>query len=295
MRTHLCFAAADSVAAVITRRQKLSPPRSKHKALFSLEVNWSRDSRTSRLLSCKKCFHDTFAMWLYVDPPEKPLHESVKTVEPYLRGFSPKVRQQNRFTQPTPGPGPTDCAAVSLVGSDHQSRASTLVHRVDLGAVAKHQLKSCNVLCKRGSVQRGPAGAESKSGTHQYVLLVKSALVHNKQHGAALQPHLPLASLVLIMETPADSSSLSAATLWPFILHENSWEQFPFQSIICYDVPKWAVNLKARSEGGCRGGTDRAQCRGVKGFPSSWINVLNSSKTSKQSSCPVDKKHIITN
>lgn len=36
--------------------------------------------------------------------------------------------------------------------------------------------------------------------------------------------------------------------------------------------------------------THRAQCRGVKGFPSSWIHVLNSSKTSKQSSCP-KKKH----
>lgn len=35
--------------------------------------------------------------------------------------------------------------------------------------------------------------------------------------------------------------------------------------------------------------THRAQCRGVKGFPSSWINVLNSSKTSKQSSCPENK------
>lgn len=35
--------------------------------------------------------------------------------------------------------------------------------------------------------------------------------------------------------------------------------------------------------------TDRAQCRGVKGFPSSWINVLNSSKTSKQSSCPEEE------
>lgn len=35
--------------------------------------------------------------------------------------------------------------------------------------------------------------------------------------------------------------------------------------------------------------THRAQCRGVKGFPSSWINVLNSSKTSKQSSCPEEK------
>ena len=34
----------------------------------------------------------------------------------------------------------------------------------------------------------------------------------------ALQPHLPLASLVLIIWTPADSSSLSAAPLWPFIL-----------------------------------------------------------------------------
>lgn len=36
--------------------------------------------------------------------------------------------------------------------------------------------------------------------------------------------------------------------------------------------------------------TYRAQCRGVKGFPSSWINVLNSSKTSKQSSCPDNKQ-----
>lgn len=54
VQTRLCFGAADSVAAVIVRRQKPSPPRSKHKALFSVEVNWSRDSRTSRLPSCKR-------------------------------------------------------------------------------------------------------------------------------------------------------------------------------------------------------------------------------------------------
>lgn len=59
-----------------------------------------------------------------------------------------------------------------------------------------------------------------------------------RKHGAVWRPHRPLASLVLIMETPADSSSLSAATLWPFILHENSGEQFPRQSMICYDVTK---------------------------------------------------------
>lgn len=39
-----------------------------------------------------------------------------------------------------------------------------------------------------------------------------------------LQSHLPLASLVLIMWTPADSSSLSAAPLWPFILQAKTAE-----------------------------------------------------------------------
>lgn len=34
----------------------------------------------------------------------------------------------------------------------------------------------------------------------------------------ARRPHLPLASLVLSMEAPADSNNLSAAPLWPFIL-----------------------------------------------------------------------------
>lgn len=46
---------------------------------------------------------------------------------------------------------------MSLVGGDHQSRASAFVHRVDLGAVAEHQLKSRDVLCERGGVQWGPA------------------------------------------------------------------------------------------------------------------------------------------
>lgn len=122
---------------------------------------------------------------------------------------------------------------MSLVGSDHQSRASAFVHRVDLGAVAKHQLKSGDVLCKRGGVQRSPARAQK---TSVLVLPAQSGSPMSPGTDTVWQPHRPLASLVLIMDTPADSSSLSAATLWPFILHENSGERFPLGSMTCYDV-----------------------------------------------------------
>lgn len=129
---------------------------------------------------------------------------------------------------------------MSLVGGDHQSRASAFVHRVDLGAVAKHQLKSCDVLCKRGGVQRGPAGGGNQTRflQHRRLSVILRAAV-GFPNGTDVKPHRPLASLVLIMETPADSSSLSAATLWPFILHEKSAEQNSSSgSMICYDIAK---------------------------------------------------------
>lgn len=126
---------------------------------------------------------------------------------------------------------PTHCATVPLVSSDHQGRATAVVHRIDLCPVAKHQLQSCDILSKCSGVQRGPSGKHSN-------ILIRSTTTLNQRrrrfytisateiiseiknwkqsHGP--QPHLPLASLVLIIWIPTDSSSRSAAPLWPFIL-----------------------------------------------------------------------------
>lgn len=60
----------------------------------------------------------------------------------------------------------THSATVSLISSYHQSRASTLVHCIDLCPMAKHQLKSCNILSKCSSMQWGPTGTERDSPTN---------------------------------------------------------------------------------------------------------------------------------
>lgn len=55
----------------------------------------------------------------------------------------------------------THGATVSLVSSYHQSRASTFVHCIDLCPVAKHQLKSRNILGERSSMQWSPTGTDA--------------------------------------------------------------------------------------------------------------------------------------
>lgn len=60
------------------------PPPSNHNAPFSLDVNWSCEP-LSHVHS--KCFHDTFAMYLYMNTSRKTTSWESKP-ESYLRGFS---------------------------------------------------------------------------------------------------------------------------------------------------------------------------------------------------------------
>lgn len=69
---------------------------------------------------------------------------------------------------------PTHCATVSLVSSDHQGRATAVVHRIDLCPVAKHQLQSCDILSKCSGVQRGPSGKHSN-------ILIRSTTTLNQR------------------------------------------------------------------------------------------------------------------
>lgn len=64
----------------------LSPLSSKRSSLLSLEGNVSRDPihHIYDLLVCKSGFHDTFQIDLCIVTSEKPHHERIKTVKPYL-------------------------------------------------------------------------------------------------------------------------------------------------------------------------------------------------------------------
>lgn len=49
----------------------------------------------------KKCFHDTFAIYLCIDTSEKPAHASVETVSLYLRSLSKCRRFHRQFVTAT--------------------------------------------------------------------------------------------------------------------------------------------------------------------------------------------------
>lgn len=46
--------------------------------VISIQVNW--------LLNAKRCFRDTLVRCLYVDASEGPAHDSVRSLQPYLKG-----------------------------------------------------------------------------------------------------------------------------------------------------------------------------------------------------------------
>ncbi|TNN57227.1 Protein LIAT1 [Liparis tanakae] len=93
----------------------------------------------------------------------------------------------------------TDGAAVSLVGRDHQSRASAVVHGVDLRPVAKDELKSRDILSKRSSMQWGPTGRDRDSPNHDYMISVLIRGCSSTTHDQSLdktQDEVPLVLLV---------------------------------------------------------------------------------------------------
>lgn len=47
----------------------------------------------------KKCFHNSFAIYLYIHTSEKPPHENVQTFKQYFRGFSKLRRFHYQFCE----------------------------------------------------------------------------------------------------------------------------------------------------------------------------------------------------
>ena len=116
------------------------------------EGGWLSDIKTQRHLLSFNCRSDDYSQ------------RSLTTDQ-----FKPRVRQRAALT----GRWLTHGATVSLVSSYHQSRASTLVHCVDLCPVAKHQLKSRDILSKCSSMQWGPTGTD-RDGPTNYIWSVLS-------------------------------------------------------------------------------------------------------------------------
>jgi len=74
----------------------------------------------------------------------------------------------------------TNGATVSLVRSYHQSRASTVVHCVDLCPMAKYKLKSRDILSKCSSMQWGSTDGDSPN--NYYMISVKASGALAGQH-----------------------------------------------------------------------------------------------------------------